>query len=334
MEKPTGLPRVDVAVPCYQYGHYLRACVTSILEQDYPHLRVLIIDNASTDDSLAVARSLAAQDSRVEVIAHPVNLGHHASYNEAVDWATAEYFLLIDADDLMAPGCLSRGVAFLEANPDVVMTYGRQAFVHGNGPMHVFGAEEDPNSWTVTEGDAFIRALCATPIIAIGAESVLRRTSAQKQAGHYRSSLPYTDDVELWLRIARLGKVARTGAIQAVRRIHDTHQGAEYQRLPSRDFEGRQAAFDSFFAHEGGSLPDAAELARLVRRRLGEQAYWSGLAQLARGNIRPAAHLARFALSRSPRSAVMPPVGWLPLLLTRSRSTSYRRSETQFWTTA
>jgi glycosyltransferase involved in cell wall biosynthesis len=69
---------VDVVVPSYQYGRYLRDCVRSVLTQDVSDLRVLIIDNASTDDSVEVARRLAAEDDRVEVVARPRNLAWRA----------------------------------------------------------------------------------------------------------------------------------------------------------------------------------------------------------------------------------------------------------------
>ena len=53
---------VDVIVPCYQYGHFLRDCAASVLTQDVSDLRLVIIDNASTDNTLEVARELAAAD--------------------------------------------------------------------------------------------------------------------------------------------------------------------------------------------------------------------------------------------------------------------------------
>jgi glycosyltransferase involved in cell wall biosynthesis len=54
---------IDVVIPCFQYGRFLRDSVGSVLSQDVDALRVLIIDNASTDDSLDVARRLAAEDN-------------------------------------------------------------------------------------------------------------------------------------------------------------------------------------------------------------------------------------------------------------------------------
>ena len=115
---------VDVVVPCYNYGRFLADAVESVLNQEGVDLHVLIIDNASEDDSLEVASELAARDRRVKVIAHSVNRGHTSSYNEGIDKASAEYFLILDADDLLAPGALARALAVLENNPGVCFAYG------------------------------------------------------------------------------------------------------------------------------------------------------------------------------------------------------------------
>src|SRR5271154_1711677 len=105
------MPSVDVLVPNYQYGRFLRQSVSSILDQGIDDLRILIIDNASTDDSVQIARELAASDARIELRARPVNLGMHASLNEGVDWAAADYFTVVCSDDLLPPGALRRAVS-------------------------------------------------------------------------------------------------------------------------------------------------------------------------------------------------------------------------------
>ncbi len=73
---------VDIAIPNYNYGRFLRESVESVLSQRGVNVRVLIIDNASTDDSAAIACQLAAEDSRVELCLRERNLGPHASFNE------------------------------------------------------------------------------------------------------------------------------------------------------------------------------------------------------------------------------------------------------------
>ena len=111
---------IDVAIPSFQYGRFLRDSVGSVLRQNVDSLRVLIIDNASTDDSLDVAREIASEDKRVHIIAHERNVGPIASLNEGIDWATADYFMTLDADDLLAPGCLKRAMSILDKDESIV----------------------------------------------------------------------------------------------------------------------------------------------------------------------------------------------------------------------
>src|SRR5690348_4188165 len=153
---------VDVAIPSYQYGRFLRGCVASVLSQDIQKLRVLIIDNASTDNSLEVARELAAEDSRVEVVAHRTNLGLHASFNEAIDWASADYFKMLCADDLLAPGCLSRAISIMEQHPDVNLTYGRELEITSSDSAPLVDQSRQEVRWRVVPGRQFLERLCLT----------------------------------------------------------------------------------------------------------------------------------------------------------------------------
>src|SRR5690348_7689033 len=102
---------IDVAIPNYNYGRYLRECIDSALMQDVENLRVLVIDNASTDESRDIAREIARADPRVEIRLREQNLGPHASFNEAIDWAASDYFTILCSDDCLAPGALRSAMA-------------------------------------------------------------------------------------------------------------------------------------------------------------------------------------------------------------------------------
>jgi glycosyltransferase involved in cell wall biosynthesis len=214
---------VDVVVPCYQYGRYLRDCVTSILRQDVRDLRVLVIDNASTDNSLDVARELAAEDHRVQVVEHRANLGHHASFNEGIEWASSDYFMILGADDLLAPGCLSRAVSFMEKHPHVHLTHARALFISVNDPLpHIEPYAEEPK-WHISSGRELLEWLCRDGAHHyIDSCTVVVRTSVQKQVGFYRRELSHTDDLEMWMRFACVGAVARTNAVQGIGRSFRT----------------------------------------------------------------------------------------------------------------
>src|SRR5207244_808119 len=84
-------------------------CIRSILAQEGVDVRVLLMDDASTDSTEWVGRRLAA-DARVEYRRHSVNRGHIATYNEALALMTGDYCLILSADDLLTPGALMRAI--------------------------------------------------------------------------------------------------------------------------------------------------------------------------------------------------------------------------------
>src|SRR5215218_5230435 len=79
-----GTPRVSVVIPCYNYARYLVACVDSVAGQHGVEVEIVIVDDASTDDSAAVARRISDLDPRVRMIEHRENRGHIATYNDGL----------------------------------------------------------------------------------------------------------------------------------------------------------------------------------------------------------------------------------------------------------
>jgi hypothetical protein len=295
------MPIVDVAVPCYNYARFLREAVESVLSQSFKDLRILIIDNGSSDGSKDVARQLAAEDDRVEVRSFPRNIGPHACYNAGVDWASGDYFFLLDADDLLTPGSLERGVAIMEQNTDIAFAYSTELFMGLNGedaPAPIVPLSE--LAWRITPGKEFIRQRCRDPRNIVGAPTVLRRTSVQKTIGHYRPALPFTDDLEMWLRLATLGDVAEANMPQGIRRVHASQASEPYREVPVRDFAERVAAFRSFFAHEGSTMPDARDLLGIVRKTIGEEIFWYGLGRHREGDAANAVRCINYGLRLYP----------------------------------
>ena len=301
---------VDIVIPCYNYDRFLMQSVSSVLDQQGVDLRLLIIDNASEDDSLAVANRLAADDARVEVIGHAHNRGATFSYNEGIDWAQSRYFLILDADDLLVPGALARATTLMDKEPSVSFTHGGEARLDGS-EVTINGFTYEETGWDIIEGRELITRLCRTPVNVVGANTVIRRTSAQKHVGYYRETLRYTDDLEMWMRLSTVGCVAGTRTVQAIRRYHEGRGSDFYQSFQVRDFIERERAFASFFAHEGSTMPDATALMAMARRGLGEHAYWSAVAHLARGQFNTGRQLFAMAHERRRLALHTPPVGWL-----------------------
>ncbi len=300
---------VDVVVPNYNYGRYLRACVESILAQEAVTIRVLIIDNASTDESVDVARSLA-RDDRVELVLRDENLGTHASFNQGIDWARADYFLLMFSDDFLVPGALKRATGVMDANRSVAFSYGGDVPIRNSEPIPRIPAQPDPPPFRLHDSHAFIKRFCRLGVFQIPGPSIVVRTSVQKRVGHYRTALPHSDDYEIWLRLAMHGPVAELDCIQAGIRSHDANRSAELWSHQIQHILHTAAAAESFFDHEGGGMAGSGRLRKLSQRGIANRAYWSGMSHLGRRNLE-AVELFKLAFRLSPSSALLPPVSYL-----------------------
>lgn len=111
---------VTVALPVYNAGGYLRPAVLSILRQSYTNWELLVIDDGSTDGSLASIADLS--DPRIRVFRDGLNKGVAARQNEAIDLARGGYFARMDQDDVSYPGRFESQVALLRRQPGVDLT--------------------------------------------------------------------------------------------------------------------------------------------------------------------------------------------------------------------
>ena len=299
-------PTVSVVVPCYRYGRFLPDCVGSILDQEGVDVRVLVIDDASPDDSADVARSLADADPRVEVRVHEVNRGHIATYNEGLlEWADGDYSILISADDLLTPGSIKRATDVMEADPDV-------GFVYGHALKWV---DSDPRpeprtattGTTIWSGAEWLRIVCGLGHSVVTAPEVVVRTSVQQRIGGYLPELPHTADLEMWMRFAVHGGVAYVkGADQALYRAHGTNMTVE--RVPLIDLQQRKAAFDALFDAYGDDVADGRRLRRRADRRMAKEALWRACRAYERRSLdrTPVGELEAFAREGYPHARRLP----------------------------
>lgn len=299
---------IDVVVPCYQYGGFLAESVGSILSQPVDGLRVLIIDNGSTDNTLEVAEEIAGSDQRVEILAFKTNRGQHASYNAGIDWASSELFMISDADDVLAPGCLPRAAAVLSADENIAFAHGRE--LETNTPVEILAklaGQVQPADWQISEGRDFIDRMCRAGNNIVGTTTVVRRTSMQKMAGHYPRELERAIDVNMWLRLATLGRVAETKTVQAIRRRHQ-HQLSEFYRdRLVCDFMELSNNFEHFFGNEGGSIQGSNDARRTATRKIASNALVASAKRFLKGRVAESGELFNFAFTAWRRSQDDPP---------------------------
>ncbi len=291
---------IDIVVPCYNYGKYLRECVDSILSQEACSVRILIIDDASSDNSVDVARDLANSHSRVELIVHADNKGHITTYNEGIAWARQRYFLLLSADDVLAPGSLKRAADLLEANPNVAFVHGRTIDFRDQVPsITTDTASRRPQ---IVPGRQFIADVCANPINPVTTVTAVVRTSTQKKVGPYKHALPHAGDLEMWLRCAMHGDVGEIESIQGFRRLHDSNMSMLYAAdgVKIRDFTQLYETFRIFFDEYGRDLNDEKQLRTTANHQLAAHIIYEARAQLYKKRVYSALTLLQFAFRVAP----------------------------------
>jgi glycosyltransferase involved in cell wall biosynthesis len=291
------MTRVDVFVPCYKYGRFLPTCVESILSQRGVDVRVLILDDASPDESDTVGRALEKSDGRVEFRRHQTNLGHIATYNEGLAWATADYVLLLSADDALTPGALARITRVMDAHPEVTLGYGRDITFTTDPPPRIAGAADIHARSEIFEYRRFLEVSCNLGHTPIQAPTAVVRNSVQQRVGGFRPEHPHSGDAEIWLRIAAQGRVAFVDAPQAFRRMHPGSMSNEYSQL-GRLKEHRRA-FEAHLA-EHCPLPDVASFRSRMHAALSRQAFWLGAHAFDKGDVNTCDACLAFAMDTDP----------------------------------
>ncbi|MGZ4847552.1 MAG: glycosyltransferase family 2 protein [Halobacteriota archaeon] len=306
---------IDVIVPCYRYGHFLKECVESVLSQAASNVRVLIIDDASPDNTAEVATELARDDSRVTFLRHATNKGHIATYNEGIDWVSADYMLLLSADDYLLPGALSRATSLMDAYPQVGFTFGNFVTLsHGGTTFQKVGIVGNRSGSRILAGREFIEFSGAHNIVRTPTAVV--RSNLQKRLGGYRTDLPHSGDMEMWLRLAAHASVGILDAYQAVYRQHGDNMSLGYDTqgaLP--DLQQRKACFDYFFRNCSYIIPNAEDLSRRLYWALGCDAIAEANAAFNEGEMVISEKLSDYALFICPGVKVS--VTWLMLYCKR-----------------
>ena len=298
---------VSVVIPCYRYGHFLEEAVSSVLDdQGGVDVRVLIIDDASPDDSADVARKIEARDARVEVRVHAANKGNIATFNEGLlEWADGDYCVLMSADDRLTPGALRRAMDLLDAHPGTGFVYGHALWVaHGT-------SEPTPKTrvrgWSVVSGEWWLERLFRQGENPITSPEVVMRTSLLKRVGAFDPRLPHAADMELWMRLAANADVGFIrGVDQAFYRLHGENMRKAHSALA--DLRDRRLVFEMVHDRYGERLPDAKGLSDTVHRQLGRQALWAagrayGLGRTDEAHVH---ELLAFALDCSPEVSELP----------------------------
>lgn len=259
-------PKVTVVTPVYNGARFLAEAIDSVLSQTYSNWEYIIVDNSSTDDTLAIAERYAARDRRIKVHRATPHLPVIAHWNRALRLipADAAYCKELHADDILFPNCLAEMVAFMEQRPRVSLVSSYIMYdnwVSNNGV---------PLKTDVLPGREVIRRTVLGGWLGswyvFGCpSSVMIRMSALRALGEpaYDESLRHAD-VDLWYRLLEDNDFGFIHQVLSCERTHETSQTntftTRYSTLVLEHF--------CFLRHYGPKYADEQDYRRAHRLQL------------------------------------------------------------------
>jgi glycosyltransferase involved in cell wall biosynthesis len=224
-----GSPKISVVLPVFNGGAYLAPAVQSILDQDFKDFELLVLDDGSTDQSLAVLQKFADQDARVRIISRP-NRGLVKTLNEGVGLAKGQYIARMDADDIAFPERLRLQAKYMDEHPECVCVGSSVELMDESGRKLTI--------WPQLQDDDAIQREAMKGHTTICHPSSMIRRSVLIACGGYRSSMYPAEDLDLWLRLGENGKLANLAQVLLRYRMH----GASISGLAAKDGRQRVAA--------------------------------------------------------------------------------------------
>lgn len=193
-------PVISVITPVYNNAPYMREAIDSILNQTFGDFEYILVNDGSTDNSLEILEEYAQKDERIHIASHG-NRGYIAALNEGLSVARAEYIARMDADDVALPDRFEKQLAYLRAHPECVVVGGRVLLIDSEGaPLREMCNE--------TEHEEIDAAHLAGRGGTIVHPAMMARRSAIDAIGEYSDAYPWAEDLDFFLRLAEVGRVA------------------------------------------------------------------------------------------------------------------------------
>jgi glycosyltransferase involved in cell wall biosynthesis len=206
------IPAISVLMPVYNAERYVALAIDSILKQTWTDFEFIIINDGSTDNSLQILQQFADQDNRIRLISRG-NRGLVASLNQGIELARAPFIARMDADDIAHPERFEQQAAFLFSHADCVVVGSWVETINETGcPIATIKTPAD---------HATIDGQHLSGHTSICHPTVLMRRDPLIMVNGYVLEMDGAEDLDLWLRLAEIGKLANISRTLLKYRLHN-----------------------------------------------------------------------------------------------------------------
>ncbi len=188
-------PLVSVIMPCYNMASYVSDSIKSVIAQTYPHWELLIVDDASSDETVNIIKSYAQADSRIKLALKKQNSGISDTRNQCIQMAQGQFLAFLDADDIWHPEKLEKQLSFMLAK-NIGFTYSTYDWIDEDGKIM--------NKFINTIGNLDYKTYLRNTIIGCSTVMVNKAITGDVFVPKFRTS----EDTATWLDILRKGLMA------------------------------------------------------------------------------------------------------------------------------
>jgi glycosyltransferase involved in cell wall biosynthesis len=194
--------QVSVVIPAFNAATTIARALDSVRSQDGVGAEIIVIDDASTDNTTEVVRAAIRTGENITLLQLPTNSGASAARNAGIRLARGRYLAFLDADDIWLPGKLLRQIMVIETDPAITLVSCNSQQASSDGKVlkegHVNRPPiQGPDAWKTLLVYNFV----PTP-------TVLTRTALVRELGGFDENLAVGEDLDLWIKLATRGKVA------------------------------------------------------------------------------------------------------------------------------
>jgi glycosyltransferase involved in cell wall biosynthesis len=194
-------PQISVLMSVLNGMPYVSDAITSIRNQTFREYEFIIVNNASTDGTAALLEQEAAADPRVRLFHNDTNLGHSGALNRGLQECRGRWVARMDADDIALPDRFARQLAFLDAEPGVLVASCLAIYIDEQGK------EVGKTAHDLTTREAFARYQSSNLAIGILHPGAMMDRSLLCSVGGYRGAYDPANDIDLWGRMADAGAI-------------------------------------------------------------------------------------------------------------------------------
>lgn len=230
------VPRVSVCIPTYQGQDTIASAIDSVLAQTMRDFELIVVDDASTDDTRTIVASYA--DPRVRLVCNPRRMGPAGNWNRCLQLARGRYFKLLPHDDLLRPQCLERQANRLDADPAEQLAFVSCARdVIDAAGCTVLQRRYPGQPSARVEASQVMRACVRHGTNLIGEPgAVLFRTELALRVGEFDAQQPYVIDLDYWSRLLQHGDAHFCPEPLVAFRVSNRSWSARIGRRQARDF--------------------------------------------------------------------------------------------------